>query len=362
MSKVTIKNCSFVLFKFPARMRYFRILIILSVTLPFTWSCKQKLDVNADWQDITVVYGLLDQTDSIHYIKITKAFLGEGDAMTFAKIADSSNYPDKLEVTVNEYYVNAAKDTVAARTFPCDTVIIHDKKAGDSVFYYPDQLMYCFVGNIEHAKDSGFFYKLNIRVKKTNKEIKSTAVMVDNKFSIEKPPDIPLFQVNFLPGVKTQLKWTSAKNGRRYQVVMRLTYLETSKADPTDRDSTSIDWVIFSNRQTDDLKGGKPMEEYFLNDGFYGMLHAKIPVDPSVTRTVRKIEYIFTVGSDDLNTYMEVTEPSNSIVQERPTFSNIVNGIGLFASRTNRTVGPLRLGQETVTQLQINPMTKDLGF
>jgi hypothetical protein len=344
-------------------MRHFRILLFFAVIATLCWSCKAKLDVNAEWKDITVVYGLLDQTDSIHYIKITKAFLGEGDAMAFAKISDSSNYPDKMEVTISEYFVNASKDSVLNKVFPCDTMTIHDKQKGDSIFYYPDQLMYYFTGNIEHAKDSGFFYKLNIRIKSTNKQVRSQSVLVDDKFSITKPPsNIPNFKVNFLPGVKTQLQWTSAKNGRRYQAVLRMLYLETSKADPTKQDSTWISWVLFTNKQTDDVKGGKTMEEYFLNDGFYSMMHAQIPVNPSVTRAVRKIEYIFTVGSDDLNTYMEVTEPSTSIVQERPTFSNIDNGIGLFASRTNRTVGPFRLGQETVTQIQTNPLTKDLGF
>ncbi len=341
-------------------MRYFRLLFLLLLTSSVFISCNKELNVNAGWKDITVVYGLLDQTDSIHYIKITKAFLGEGNALQFAKIADSSNYPDKLEVTIGEYYVNVSKDSILKNTFPCDTVMIHDKEKGDSIFYYPDQLMYYFIGNIEHSKDSNFFYKLNIREKKTNKVIRSSSGLVDNKFSVEKPPNnIPMFQVNFLPGAKTQLKWTSARNGRRYQVSMRLLYMETG---PSGKDSTWISWVVLNNMQTDDDKGGKIMEYYFLNDGFYGMIHAQIKFNPNVTRAVRKIEYVFSVGSDNLNTYMEVTEPSNSIVQERPAFSNIDNGIGLFASRTNKVIGPFRLGLETVNQLRTNPLTKDLGF
>jgi hypothetical protein len=343
-------------------MRYFRILLFIALSGSLVLSCKETLNVNADWKDITVVYGLLDQTDSMHYLKITKAFLGEGNALSFAKIADSSNYHDGLEVSIGEYYINAAKDSVLARTILCDTVTIHDKQKGDSIFYYPDQLMYYFTENIEHSKDSNFFYKLNILEPTTNKMIRSKSVLVDDKFSIEKPPDIPNFTVNYLPGYKTQLKWTSAKNGRRYQVALRLLYLETLISDPSKRDSTTIEWVIFSNRQTDNTQGGKTMEEYFSNDGFYGFLHANIPVNPLVTRAVRKIEYVFTVGSDDLNTYMEVTEPATTIVQERPNFSNIDNGIGLFASRTKRLVGPFRLGQETVDEIRVNALTKDLGF
>ena len=33
---------------------------------------------------------------------------------------------------------------------------------------------------------------------------------------------------------------------------------------------------------------------------------------------------------------MEVNEPSSSIIQERPEYTNIVNGIGLFSCRYNK--------------------------
>lgn len=343
-------------------MRTLRSLLLLLAALPLLWSCDKTLDVNAEWKDITVVYGLIDQGDSIHYVKVTKAFLGEGNALTFAKISDSSNYPVKLDVTVDEYYVNASKDSVLNRSFVCDTLTIHDKEAGDSIFYYPDQLMYAFAGNIEHSKDSGFFYKLKVIDPRNGKVIQSKSNLVDNKFSVEKPPNIAYFTVNFLPGLKTHLKWSSARNGKRYQVVMRLLYLESLKSDPSVTDSTWIEWMVIKNLQTDDDKGGKTMEWYFPNNGFYGMLHANIPVNPDVNRAIRRIEYVFSVASDDLNTYMEVTEPSSGLVQERPAFSNIQNGLGIFASRAARTVGPLKVGQETINELRVNELTKDLGF
>ena len=43
----------------------------------------------------------------------------------------------------------------------------------------------------------------------------------------------------------------------------------------------------------------------------------------------------YSVGSEDLYTYMSVNEPFEGIVQERPVFSNINNGVGLFSSRFN---------------------------
>src|SRR5690242_20706024 len=54
--------------------------------------CKNDLNVLAPYKDIPVVYGLLDQKDSVHYIRVNKAFEGSGDAYTMAKQYDSINY------------------------------------------------------------------------------------------------------------------------------------------------------------------------------------------------------------------------------------------------------------------------------
>ncbi|MBK9627952.1 MAG: hypothetical protein IPO56_09700 [Flavobacteriales bacterium] len=48
--------------------------------------CSSELDINAPYKDITIVYGLLDSHDPIQFIKVNKAFLGEGDAYVFAQI------------------------------------------------------------------------------------------------------------------------------------------------------------------------------------------------------------------------------------------------------------------------------------
>ena len=59
----------------------------------FLLPVKKTFNINAEWQDITVVYGLLDQSRFHHYIRVNKAFLGNGNALTMAKNFDSTNYP-----------------------------------------------------------------------------------------------------------------------------------------------------------------------------------------------------------------------------------------------------------------------------
>jgi hypothetical protein len=331
-------------------MRFLRFLLPALFVLPVLVSCNKELNVNADWQDITVVYGLLDQNDTLHYIKITKAFLGPGDALQFAQIPDSSNYPDKLDVRLEAWDGSTKKDEMA-----CDTMTIHNKEAGDSIFYYPDQLMYYATGPL----NQGYTYKLKILNKKTGKEISGQTNLIPH-FTVERP--FSFLPINFIPGEKNELKWYSAKDGRRYQITVRFHYIESLKSDTSVKAFKYVDWIIFNNIRTMTNQGGEIMDYYYPCDGFYANLGAKIPVDYNLNRVARTVDFIFSVASDDLNTYMEVTSPSLGIIQERPAFTNITNGIGIFSSRTQVRIDSLGIRIETVNQLKVNEYTKNLGF
>lgn len=64
-------------------------------------SCTPKFDPNADQKDIYVVYGVLDATDSVQYIRVMKAFLVQESAINFAKNTDMSAKGLKVELTGN---------------------------------------------------------------------------------------------------------------------------------------------------------------------------------------------------------------------------------------------------------------------
>ncbi len=337
-------------------MQKIKILLTALIFLPLLFSCNKELNVNADWKEITVVYGLLNQDDSLHDIKITKAFLGPGNALDFARIPDSSNFSSPQDVKMEEW-----NGTTLIKTFSFDTATITNKEAGDSIFYYPDQLVYRTTG----ALNENYTYKLIIKNPKTGSEITSQTTLI-HTFDISKPQPPPAKAV-FQSGKLTTTQWYSAENGRRYQLVIRFHYLEFPKNDTSSASKVNkyLDWVVFTNEVSTTLTGGVQMEYNISGDAFFVVLGGKIPVDPTLARTARDVEYIFSVASDDLNTYMDVTEPSNSVVQERPSFTNIDNGIGLFASRyDNRKSSPriLQLSNVTLAELKVNPYTKDLGF
>ena len=346
-------------------MRYLKVVFLLLLPMTLFFSCDSKLQVNAAWKDITVVYGLLNQNDTVHYLKITKAFLGEGNALMFATIPDSSNYPDKLDVKLEGWEKTSQYDSTLKQTILFDTITITNKEKGtdSAIFYYPLQLVYKSAGFVH--LNQNYLYKLSIKRKSTGKEITAQTPLVNKITSIEQPHAYPA-KASFIPGMVNQLVFTTVKGGKRYQVVGRFYYLETSSTDTT---SKYVDWVIFSDIKTDNTKGGETLSLTYPCDAFYTVIgngiHADIAnnnLPGGLKRVAYKMEYIFTVAGDDLNTYMEVTEPSYTIVQERPPYTNIVNGIGLFSARYNQSVIQRSFGDQTIAELKVNPATSDLGF
>ena len=76
-------------------------LLIAGSGLFFT-SCEEDFELNAPYQEIPIVYGLLNQNETAHLITINKSFLGEDNAFIYAAIADSGEY-DNLTAYVEEW-------------------------------------------------------------------------------------------------------------------------------------------------------------------------------------------------------------------------------------------------------------------
>ena len=82
-------------------MRFSKIISLFFAGSFLFSSCEEDIILDGDFVETAVVYGLLDQADSIHFIKITRAFIGPGSALDIAQIPDSS-YFNQVEATVSE--------------------------------------------------------------------------------------------------------------------------------------------------------------------------------------------------------------------------------------------------------------------
>ena len=113
-----------------------KIYLILSVFAIVFTACETDFDVNATWEEVTVVYGLLDAGDGkeLQQIKISKAFLGEMDALQMAQYADSINFdPNDLDVKIVRIRNNGNTDTISL----VDSTIIRESGIfNDTIIIY----------------------------------------------------------------------------------------------------------------------------------------------------------------------------------------------------------------------------------
>ncbi|MCD4680958.1 MAG: DUF4249 domain-containing protein [Bacteroidales bacterium] len=303
----------------------FCLAIIVSLILI---SCEKDFNLNAEWKDITIVYSILDQDDTEHYIKITKAFTtGEdGNAIEIAQIPDSLYYDTTdLKVIVSEW-----KDGIEKKSYLVNPVLDTNKESG--AFFSDWQILYKFNADL----DEDNIYKLKIENLTSGKVISSESLIVHD-FTIDKPRAGG--SASFTSVNPTDIIWFSAKNGRRYQITIRFNFKEKSFGSDTIERYT--DWV-FSPLNSLNTNGGREMKIQYSGQGFYDNINATVPYDdPALEGNIDArihgyVDYIFSVADDELNTYLDINEPNNSIVEDRPAYTNIDNGIGIFCSRYNK--------------------------
>ena len=311
-------------------------------------SCETDFDVNAQWEEVTIVYGLIDPNIEDQLIKINKAFLGEGDALQMASIADSSNYnPSDLLVRIHRIRQQAFNqyDTIFSVTLN-DTILDKD----DGLFSTDNNIIYTF------KKPSSFYntnslYALEIINLISGHKVTSQTEII-NTFSFESlNPSFEwgLYNGDLPDSLKFRTKnieWQPSTNGVIYQLDIVINYIE--------------------NNDTINLPWSQPLVEYtsgnmslkIKGDQFFQFLTTNLT--NNTPKQFLNLDLVMTVGSDDLKTYINVNKPFSGIVQERPVFSNINNGVGLFSSRfTYDDIKGIELTNGTINYM-INDL--DLGF
>ncbi|MBM3916375.1 MAG: DUF4249 family protein [Sphingomonadales bacterium] len=325
-------------------MPFFKFLSILLFSAFMLSSCEEDIILDGDFVETAVVYGLLDQADSIHMIKITRAFIGPGSALDIAQIADS-NYFDQVDATISEV-VNGQ----VTRTWTLKDSIVQDKDT-NGLFYGPEQKVYYFktlpTGPLEAIQTSPNPLMSSLIPTAT---YRFKAVINGGEFEVTGQTDLvhgmtsPAASQNFTfkfaddPGEYISSGVSISNTGNSYITSAHLDIL-FNEHQGTAINLKSFRWKL----------GEAPVEPYtsrtFSANGrtFYDLIKSNVTANPSIDkRTFKAIRVILTGGAEDLYNYMSVNAPSSSLAQNKPTYTNlsVSNGkrvVGIFSSRQTVT-------------------------
>ncbi len=324
-------------------------------------SCKTDLELNAPYKDITIVYALLNQAEDTQFIKINKAFLGEGDALLFAQIPDSNEYRSE---DIEYARVHRVEGGVRTGTWDLQSMVV-DRDPGP--FYSPHRLFY-FSDYVDSVQNGDFYirnylrqdaeYELDLMIK--GKQVSARTSIVNDFSYGNSPLNNPVINLyNPAQGYTTlSLKWNQAQDGKRYQLLCHGVYSEVIDGNSRlDTATLNLGTVI-----SQDGIGGQlsiPMN----GEQFYTALANMVPVIPEAQRIIHGIDFEFVVANADLNTALSLSEPISGIVEDRPAYSNVSNGYGVFASRLNKRVEPRKeLMGNSFNHLKDGPLTVSLNF
>jgi hypothetical protein len=329
------------------------LLYLFAATITLFSACSTDLDVNGEWKETMVVYGLLDQAQPKQYIKINKAFLGEGNALEYAQIKDSVQYVNSLVVKLKRVSDGTEYTLSPDATKP--------KDAG--TFFSTDQANAIYSAAVPIVTTSQ--YQLIIRNSETGEEVTSQTPIV-NDFTYSKPPASSTsfyFIVPSSDNYRFYVEWSSAKNARLYQMVVRFNYIDSTV---TGNDTTYLDW-IFPVKKTNGLSGGELLSYDFRGHDYLQYIGNKLcnsctqPTD-LIARRALKTELLMYSAADDLSTFIDVNKPSTGIIQTKPEFTNINNGLGIFSARYSKAPYSRVLEKNTLDSLACGRYTKRLKF
>jgi hypothetical protein len=305
--------------------------------------CSTEIDMYAEYEDVNIVYALADVSDDTTWFKITKAFVGPGNALLIAQNPDSSNYPYKLDASIT-----GKKNGVVSDPIILDTITIHNKLETDTIisdgdtiilnpFYAPDQLMYYAVANLDVNAD------YTLEIKKNDGEVLSASTGLVDYFSITKPYN----RIAFSETGDGSIEWYSPVNGVRFEVSLTFNYSEYAPGYG-DTLYKSISWPVGTEIAKND-EGGESMQTSYSGPYFYTLLESELEDIPNVTRWAETVDIKIACGSQVLSTYLDINSGSGTLLDEVPIYSNIDGGTGIFASRhTSYTVLELSTATERV--------------
>ncbi len=335
--------------------------ILWVLALSFLPSCNNELVVAAEWKEIAIVYGVLNPTDTENYIRIQRAYLDEKrGALSFTDIPDSL-YFDTLDVSITEFHNGIEKNTYKLRRVDGNTIgLVKDSGLFNSDVNYLYELK-------APINPSSFFntysYQLTIFNPQTGYIVKSNTVAVGRP-EVDAP--VSARNNNLIILADSSFKIISLYQegiyARAYDMVMRIKVEEIDLQDTTKRETKILDWVMFRDRRTKSLAGFQESIHAIPGTTFFSFLASQLDPSLNVKRRLLGLD-LYTYGiADDLNTYINVNEPSIGIVQKKPEFTNIENGQGIFSSRYIDKLVNKSFDERTKLAVQLADKTKDLGF
>ena len=342
--------------------------------------CTTDVDLTAPYVSIPVVFGLLDAEADTQWVRINRTWLGDGDQTQIALISDSSEYETSR---LSTRFVEVDNNDNVTKVFELKDTLLQNKDE-DGVFFAPEHQAYYVATRGNESLNPDALYRLEIVIDDSIDVKAVTNMITVSAGNIQQPPaGLDNVKLNFANVGPSQVvypnypfKWRSTAGASRYDAFLLVHFIEHYWADDfhTVLDSSrarTIEMPIGTVDPSDD-EGNQELEKLFAGQVFYTTLKTRLDKNIRITRELgvwdaesqiaRAFDFLLIVANETLAIYLDVNAPVTGIIQERPEYSNVSGGLGLWASRTTQGVFGLGYTTDTIEHLQEGDDTAELNF
>jgi hypothetical protein len=316
-------------------------LFIISI---FASSCKNDLDINSDPKETAVVYGIIDPNSNIQYLRINKTYLVNSNAIQATQNASLMNFGIDLKVTLKRLEKSNNKFIEKeAYTFVLDSSYTKDP----GLFYKEPNVIFKAATSspklISNDKSEYVLEMENIKTgykafSKTLPVLQSVISLPLSFYFFKSNPAVytlNLFGANTKQYTNVPIEFTTGKNSKIIFPYIRFYYHEL--AGNVKSSSLYIDFPMQYIR-SNNSDGDEKVELNLNSEELYRYLGEKIQIKSGVKRFVDSVSFVVETGNSDFDTFYTVSKTSSNTTLEKPIFTNITNGLGIFAAKyTNFT-------------------------
>jgi hypothetical protein len=316
-------------------MRKGVLLIILTVLIT---SCDNDLDIVADRENLSVLYGVLDPQSDSNFIRVQRGYLSDDPASA------SFNNPDSLYYDTNNInvFIRQYDGLGNDATQENERRLIYDNSIPLKPGTFTTEDYYLFRVPSNYTLDNSKYYEVAILREDGTEAAARTGLVGD--LVIKEPRQT--FAFRFFNGV-IRFEVPAGRGGTAligaYQILIRFNY--------RDLDRTTLDTTFRTvTLEPPLLPGGSEGSLTYTSGDFFRAIAGQIEPDDNVLRFFIDMEVEVWAGAEELVTYYRLNEPSSGINQNRPTFEQVTNGTGILTSRSSALRQNIRLERSRFQQ------------
>lgn len=318
-------------------------------------SCKQDFDITSDYEEIPIVYGLLNQQETTHYIRIQKGYLIDGNALTAAGIADSIYYTDSLLVQL--------------KALPNGPVFTLQKVDGNTLglpkapglFANEPNWLYRANTTLDPSKS----YLLEITNIMNGKTIRAETNLVKD-FTISVPFKSQKILISSTSTPK--IIFYTPTNAGMYDLTLRFPYKEYDATTNTLVLDSFADIILYKSQLTGSSVGGDQVVREINGTVLLSNLSQQLQKRTDRYRefnVAKGMTLFFAAGGDELARYInsQLTQATGISSNEAvPPYTNINGGYGIFSSRYFKQIDSILLTEAALDTLACSPLSTGLRF